>query len=99
MAEHDEHTSKNCQDCPVSETQSPLFDYHDEESNSNEHRPTNRWHCQVCDTHIDRCRGEGDQTCPECGARYTIGGQRLRDDQRKIAHEEPGALQPELPWR
>ena len=83
MAEHDERTSKNCQDCLVNETPIPLFDYDDEEFDDNEPRPTNWWHCQVCDTHIDRYRGEGDQTCPGCGAQYNVSGQRLRDNWRE----------------
>ncbi len=45
-------------------------------------RPTRWWHCQVCDAHLDRWRGQGDQTC-DCGAEYNTFGQRLRDDWRE----------------
>ncbi len=40
--------------------------------------PTNWWHCQHCNRHLNRYRGQSDQTC-ECGAWYNASGQRLRD--------------------
>lgn len=44
--------------------------------------PTNWWHCQDCNCHISRWRGQGEVHCPVCGAEYNAGGQRLRDDWR-----------------
>lgn len=38
--------------------------------------------CDRCDTLILRFRGQGDLTCPSCGAHYNCCGQRLRDDLR-----------------
>lgn len=43
-------------------------------------RPANWWHCSDCNAHVERYRGQGDVQCPECGASYNAGGQRLRDD-------------------
>ena len=44
-------------------------------------QPTRWWHCHQCGAHLDRYRGQGDQTC-RCGAEYNAFGQRLRDDWR-----------------
>lgn len=74
--------TSDCQDCLVNETPVPKFDYRDEEFDDNEPRPTHWWHCQDCNTHIDRYRGEGEQACPGCGAQYNAFGQRLRDNWR-----------------
>jgi hypothetical protein len=41
--------------------------------------PTRWWHCGRCGAHLERYRGQGDQTC-SCGAWYNASGQRLRDD-------------------
>lgn len=41
--------------------------------------PTNWWHCQHCNRHLDRYRGMSDQQCT-CGTWYNAGGQRLRTD-------------------
>lgn len=46
-----------------------------------EETPTNFWHCVRCGAHLNRYRGQGDQSCV-CGTEYNIGGQRLRDDWR-----------------
>lgn len=43
--------------------------------------PTRWWHCDRCNAHLDRYRGDGDQTCI-CGASYNAFGQRLCDDWR-----------------
>lgn len=36
--------------------------------------------CQRCGTEVARWWGQGDVSCPACGAWYNAGGQRLRDD-------------------
>ena len=40
--------------------------------------PTNWWHCRACNRHLNRYRGQTDQSC-ECGAWYNASGQMLRD--------------------
>lgn len=41
--------------------------------------PTNSWTCD-CGRTINRYRGQGDQSCPDCGQWYNAGGQHLRND-------------------
>jgi len=38
--------------------------------------PTRTWRCS-CGAELARYRGQGDQTCPGCGAEYNAFGQRL----------------------
>lgn len=45
----------------------------------NEPVPTNTWTCD-CGESMARYRGEGDQSCPECGQWFNAGGQRLHND-------------------
>lgn len=40
------------------------------------------WDCDRCGSLVERYRGEGDVSCPQCDAQYNAGGQRLRDDWR-----------------
>lgn len=47
-----------------------------------EEKPTWSKPCQRCNHTVERWRGQGDVTCPNCGAEYNAGGQRLRDDWR-----------------
>ena len=44
--------------------------------------PTRWWHCDRCNNHLERYRGEADVTC-RCGASYNAFGQRLRDSWRE----------------
>jgi uncharacterized Zn finger protein (UPF0148 family) len=37
-------------------------------------------HCDRCHSQLSRFRGQGDISCPACGANYNCFGQRLRDD-------------------
>lgn len=41
--------------------------------------PTYTWTCE-CGAAMARYRGQGDQSCSECGGWYNASGQRLRDD-------------------
>lgn len=41
--------------------------------------PTRTWKCD-CGNQMERYRGQGDQSCHECGAWFNASGQRLRDD-------------------
>lgn len=66
----------SCTECTDNETMA-LSD----ETGEDRDRPTGWWHCQACGVHMDRWRGQGDQTC-DCGAEYNASGQRLRDDWR-----------------
>jgi hypothetical protein len=40
------------------------------------------WDCEKCKAEVRRYRGMADTDCTNCGACYTSGGQRLRDDWR-----------------
>lgn len=53
--------------------------------------PTRWWHCDRCNNHLERYRGEADVTC-RCGASYNAFGQRLRDSWR----ENPSWNHPEV---
>lgn len=44
-----------------------------------EPQPTSTWTC-TCGQAMARYRGEGDQSCRQCGTWYNAGGQRLRSD-------------------
>lgn len=69
---HDE-TSRACEECRALEAAV------DEAPDPDEPRPTRWWHCE-CGAHLERWRGRGDQSCPDCSAWYNACGQRLRDD-------------------
>lgn len=40
-------------------------------------QPTNTFPCKDCGTTLERYRGQGDITCPNCGAEHNSFGQRL----------------------
>ena len=42
-----------------------------------------RWDCEVCEREVRRYRGSSSASCHECGAQYSISGQRYRDDWRE----------------
>ena len=41
-----------------------------------------RWECERCGSEVQRYRGSNSADCYNCGAAYSISGQRYRDNWR-----------------